>query len=1561
MKNKLFRNVSIAAVGFLVMSGAVIASSLHENDNIEKTDAAVETIYTHKFASGDFRTDRWWGVDGDVFWGDAMSSIESDGGTFIASEYLRRFVYDNSSGKEIDNIYIPVHFTGDVTVVLKDDDTGKTVATAYYHNGDNAISFTNLNTTAKKLAANVNRTSGSANSTTRVLYGETVVISRTSSFKVSFNANGGSGGPSPVDVEQGAAMPTISSFPTRTGYTFAGYYDAASGGTKYYNANGSSAKNWDKAADTTLYAHWTANSYTIAYNGNKPSNASSDVASVPASHSATYDANVTLGSAPTLTGWTFGGWYKESGCTNKVGNAGQTVSAPNLRSTSGTATLYAKWTANTYTVAYNDNKPSNATGSVTNVPSSQTWTYDNNATLGSAPSLTGWTFGGWYKEAACTNKAGNASQTLTKPNYRTTSGTVNLYAKWIPNTYTVVYNGNKPQKAPASYNVTNIPGNDTWTYDSSASVTLGSAPSLTGYVFSGWYKEAACTNKLGDAGQQLSKPNLTAINNGTVNLYAKWIFDPAIQDVVDKINNTKVVSYDDLTSQINIADSAYNSLSAEFKAVVDSEGYTHILDNAKAADAAGQMIEDLGPAQDTQAWRNAVSEARAAYNALEDKTYIPTATILRILEDDEAAVVVMNIINNIGDPRWTDTCKNLIDTAQDAYDAYIAAGHPHAQIANYQTLVDAHIDYNNVQAFVDKVNAITNNPFEYTPECKALIDAARDYYENTLDDDQQAIVHLDAQYYYDLLVNYENAYNAMYLIDQINDMEDDPSCGEKISEAREAIDALNPSSELPLINSDLMKELVDKEAAWNVMELINAIYPMVYGEDCENAIEEARNAFIALEDDQEQYVVNYDKLTKAEEDYAAVEAVVEQVAALGDIRHDKDSKDKIDAAREAYENLTEDQKNFYPDFSLQDIVDYETSYEALDKIYAIGDIGYDTESEDRIKEAREFYDSLSEEQKTLIHQDDLAVLTTAEGDYASMKKTATIWVIILIVLASLTIIGGIWFLIFLLKRKKNEKDDDKGETPKSEAKPVKVASFGGLLPLIILTSYYAKGPYVALYILCGLAVAIWIACLVVFLVKKNKKQAVNEEEEESVRVTDEKGNIFEIRFVKSFTAKLIQANDEAKKYYEELKNEVLSYKNTSSRVSWHYDSINSGRNQVLKFVVRGKSLCVYYPLNADDYAESKYKVEKIESKKFSEVPCLYRIKNDRRLSYAKELIAEVCKKLGLEKGKEQKESYVLPYEENKPLIERGLIKELKVQVNKPAEEEVLESKVNAEGDEILTTKDAKGNIFEIRFIKSFTAKLSQASDEVKDYYNILKNYALSYKGSSSRVSWHFDSINVGRDKALKFAIRGKTLCVYFALKDEKLDEKYKFEEAKSKKFEEVPVLYRIKNDRRLDYAKELIDLVMKKLGASKGKELNDEYRIPYEETKVLLGKGLIKEVKTKVSSKEEHLHSISVAKADELMSDEKAESAIEEDIIHHHREGKKEIINIDTLSQNYNDGDTVDLDSLIEKKLVPAKTGYVKVLARGVLDKRLIVDLDDFSLQAVKMIVLLGGHAKKIK
>ena len=75
------------------------------------------------------------------------------------------------------------------------------------------------------------------------------------------------------------------------------------------------------------------------------------------------------------------------------------------------------------------------------------------------------------------------------------------------------------------------------------------------------------------------------------------------------------------------------------------------------------------------------------------------------------------------------------------------------------------------------------------------------------------------------------------------------------------------------------------------------------------------------------------------------------------------------------------------------------------------------------------------------------------------------------------------------------------------------------------------------------------------------------------------------------------------------------------------------------------------------------------------------------------------------------------------------------------------------------------------------------------------------------------------------------------------------EHVEYKKYEDVPCMYLITNEKRKELAKELIDRVMRKYKCEKGNELNDDYRVPFESKEALLKNGLIKEVKTKVVDK----------------------------------------------------------------------------------------------------------------
>ena len=106
---------------------------------------------------------------------------------------------------------------------------------------------------------------------------------------------------------------------------------------------------------------------------------------------------------------------------------------------------------------------------------------------------------------------------------------------------------------------------------------------------------------------------------------------------------------------------------------------------------------------------------------------------------------------------------------------------------------------------------------------------------------------------------------------------------------------------------------------------------------------------------------------------------------------------------------------------------------------------------------------------------------------------------------------------------------------------------------------------------------------------------------------------------------------------------------------------------------------------------------------------------------------------------------------------------------------------------------------------------------------------------------------------------------------------------------------------------------------------------------------------------------VKVHEAHALMQDEEAALLIEESERKSDRT-KSGIVNIDTLSEYFTAGEKVTLEEMKSRiPVISKKTTYIKVLARGKLDKALEVEADEFSLDAVKMIALMGGKDIRTK
>ena len=247
--------------------------------------------------------------------------------------------------------------------------------------------------------------------------------------------------------------------PTRTGYTFAGWF--AEGAETAYDFDAAVTGN------LTLTARWTANTYTVTFNANGGTVATE-------SKDVTFDAAYGELPTPTRTGYDFAGWQDKSG--NKV-------TASTVFSTADDVTLTAQWTAKTFNVTFD-------AGEGVSDPAAQTVTYGT--AYGQLPTVSrdGYTFAGWYdgegQVTAATVFDGTADVTLT--------------ARWTANEYTVTFDANGGTVDPASMTVT-------------FGEAFGTLPTPTrdGYAFAGWF-----------LGEDSVSSTTTYTTVGDVEIVAHW-------------------------------------------------------------------------------------------------------------------------------------------------------------------------------------------------------------------------------------------------------------------------------------------------------------------------------------------------------------------------------------------------------------------------------------------------------------------------------------------------------------------------------------------------------------------------------------------------------------------------------------------------------------------------------------------------------------------------------------------------------------------------------------------------------------------------------------------------------------------------------------------------------------------------------------------------------------------------------------------------------------------------------------------------------------------------------
>lgn len=351
----------------------------------------------------------------------------------------------------------------------------------------------------------------------RVLYAKWEQIK----YDVVFDGNGATGGEmaqQTLTYDETSKL-NVNAY-EKTGYVFSCWKDAE--GNTY--ADGADVLNLisENEGKFTLYAQWTANQYSVAFDGN------TGLGGLGMAN-AQYDTPFELPANYFIkTGYTFIGWSTTADGEVEFGDCEE---VSNLTSeVNGSVTLYAVWKANTFNVVFDANGGSGNMNDASVV-------YDSEVSIPDcAYTKTGYTFVGW----SLTN--GEDAVIITETEYdnlRTEEGeSVTLYAIWSENSYTLSFdmNGGEGEKIqPTVYG-----------YEDEI-VLPKNVFTKTGYILAGWSltRDGEIVFSNGE-----TVKSLNADNNSAVTLYAVWT---PVKYTVQFNGNTGLGSMDELSMTYDVS------------------------------------------------------------------------------------------------------------------------------------------------------------------------------------------------------------------------------------------------------------------------------------------------------------------------------------------------------------------------------------------------------------------------------------------------------------------------------------------------------------------------------------------------------------------------------------------------------------------------------------------------------------------------------------------------------------------------------------------------------------------------------------------------------------------------------------------------------------------------------------------------------------------------------------------------------------------------------------------------------------------------------------------------
>jgi uncharacterized repeat protein (TIGR02543 family) len=261
--------------------------------------------------------------------------------------------------------------------------------------------------------------------------------------------------------------------PTRTGYTFGGWFTLEDGGVEITNKSIVTI-----IEDSVLFAHWSANEYTLTFDYNY-----ADGQNDLQDKTVLYDSDYGILPTPTRTGYTFKCWADAL-------VDGIIINSADIVKTAQDSTIYAIWLPIIYDIIYNLNLGEySGENSQENL---ENYTIITESIIFKEPIKEGYTFTGWYSDT-------NFDNIITGIELGSI-GTVEIFAKWSINEYTLTFDSNEGTEVTAI------------TQNFDTEIRVPEYPVKENYLFAGWYLDLSFENEYFI--EKMPSENIT--------IYAKW-------------------------------------------------------------------------------------------------------------------------------------------------------------------------------------------------------------------------------------------------------------------------------------------------------------------------------------------------------------------------------------------------------------------------------------------------------------------------------------------------------------------------------------------------------------------------------------------------------------------------------------------------------------------------------------------------------------------------------------------------------------------------------------------------------------------------------------------------------------------------------------------------------------------------------------------------------------------------------------------------------------------------------------------------------------------------------